>query len=358
MVSHGIAGSSGPEISSTSAPCAASVRPATGPAITRDRSSTRMPASGRSPLGHGFGAASPIFVIEISGNPASALACGVADHCVMRAHEGDDAAAGIGRGLERLAVPLHQRGLNRVTLRLAVQHLADGVAVMGKIGVQAHEAVAGFVDTGDRVPGRRRRLAVDAQITFAPAFDHGMAHIDRDVLRLAAAHLPDPGRRQPGRGDADLCGRGDAKRRRQLRLIAGQRERVERGSFAAGGGPDIGENFAGALHRRACLLDIPRNVARMERSEIRGPVYPWIMFPDCAARSGRRIPTDTKGHRCLRVIASAAKQSIALAQWRDGLLRCARNDDEILKTSHTDCHAPRPRKSEGSRQTFACLPDT
>ena len=80
MVSHGIAGSSGPEISSTSAPCAASVRPATGPAITRDRSSTRMPASGRSPSGQGFGAASPIFAIEISGNPASALACGVADH--------------------------------------------------------------------------------------------------------------------------------------------------------------------------------------------------------------------------------------------------------------------------------------
>ena len=39
-----------------------------------------MPASGRSPFGHGFGAASPIFSIEISGNPASALACGVADH--------------------------------------------------------------------------------------------------------------------------------------------------------------------------------------------------------------------------------------------------------------------------------------
>ncbi len=170
---------------------------------------------------------------------------------VMRTHEGDDAAAGIGRGLERFAVPLHQHGLNRITLRLAVQHRADGVAVMGKIGVQAHEAiVAGFVDAGDRVPGRRRRLAVDAQIAFAPAFDHGMAHIDRDVLPLAAAHFPDLGRRQPGRGDADLRGGGDAKRRRQLRLIAGQRERVERGSVAAGGGPDIAEDFSGALHQR------------------------------------------------------------------------------------------------------------
>ena len=39
-----------------------------------------LPASGRSPFGHGFGASSPIFVIEISGNPASAWAWGVADH--------------------------------------------------------------------------------------------------------------------------------------------------------------------------------------------------------------------------------------------------------------------------------------
>ena len=174
---------------------------------------------------------------------------------LMRAHEGDDAAAGIGRGLERFAVPLHQRGLNRVTLRLAVQHLADGVAVVREVGVQPHEAIiAGFVDSGDGVPGRRRRLAVDAQIAFAPAFNHGMAHIDRDVLHLAAAHFPDLGRRQPGRGDADLCGGCDAKRRWQLRLIAGQRERVEREGFAAGRGPDTAEDFSGGLHERVSSL--------------------------------------------------------------------------------------------------------
>ena len=212
-----------------------------------------MPASGRSPSGHGFGAASPIFSIEISGNSASALACGVADHSLVRAHHRDDAAAGIGRGLERLAVPLHQRGLHRVALRLAVQHLADGVAVMREIGVQPHEAPSrGLVDAGDRVPGRRRRLAVDAQITFAAAFDDGVAHVDGDVLRLAAAQFPDLGGGEPGRGDAGLRRGGDAKRRRQLRLLAGQRDRIERGGFAAGGGPDIGENFAGLC--MACLL--------------------------------------------------------------------------------------------------------
>ena len=63
MVSHGMAGRFGLVTSITSAPCAASVRPATGPAITRDRSSTRRPASGRSPAGHGRGSASPILLI-------------------------------------------------------------------------------------------------------------------------------------------------------------------------------------------------------------------------------------------------------------------------------------------------------
>jgi hypothetical protein len=52
--------------------------------------------------------------------------------------------------------------------------------------MQPHEApIAGPVDAGDRVPGRRRRLAVDAQVTLAAAFDNGMTDIDRDLLRLS-----------------------------------------------------------------------------------------------------------------------------------------------------------------------------
>ena len=120
---------------------------------------------------------------------------------------------GIGRGFERFAIPLHQRGLHVVALRLAAQNLADGVAVMPEIGVQPHEAlVAGPVDAGDLVPGRRRRLAVDAQVTLAAAFDHGVAHVDGDVLRLPAAQLPDLRRRQSGRSDACLRRGADAKR--------------------------------------------------------------------------------------------------------------------------------------------------
>ena len=94
---------------------------------------------------------------------------------LLRTHHRDHAAGGIGRGLERFGIPLQQGGLNGVALRLAVQDGADGVAVMPKVGVQPHEApVAGFVDPGDGIPGRRWRLAVDAQITLGAAFDDGM----------------------------------------------------------------------------------------------------------------------------------------------------------------------------------------
>ena len=105
--------------------------------------------------------------------------------------------------------------------------------------------IAGFVDAGDGVPGRRRRLAVDAQITLAAAFDDGMAHVDRDMLALPAAQFPDLRGGKACRGNAGLRRGGDAKRRRQLRLVAGQRDGIERGRIAAGGGPEIGENFAG-----------------------------------------------------------------------------------------------------------------
>ena len=170
---------------------------------------------------------------------------------MMRAHHRNHAAAGIGRGFKRFGVPLHQRGLNVIALWLAVQHLADGVAVMPEIGVQPHEAlIAGFVDPGNRVPGRRRRLAVDAQIALAAAFDDGMAHIDRDILRLPGAQLPYLRGGKSGRGNARLRRGGNAKRRRQLRFIPRQRDGVERGNVAASRCPEIGENFAGRLHGR------------------------------------------------------------------------------------------------------------
>src|SRR5713101_111119 len=103
--------------------------------------------------------------------------------------------------------------LFRSALRPAVQHLADGIAVMPEIGVQPHEAlIAGLVDSGDDIPGRRRRLAVDAQIALGAAFDDGVTHVDRDILALPAAQFPDLRGSEARRGDAGLRRGGDAKR--------------------------------------------------------------------------------------------------------------------------------------------------
>src|SRR5205823_12166808 len=125
------------------------------------------------------------------------------------------AACGIGRELESFAVPPHQGGLYVVAFRLALQHAADGGAVMREIGMQPHKAlIAGVVDPGDGVPRRWRRLAIDAQVTLAAALDDGMTHIDCDLLRLATAKLPDLRGRHCGRGNTGLCRDCHPKRRR------------------------------------------------------------------------------------------------------------------------------------------------
>ncbi len=77
-----------------------------------------------------------------------------------------------------------------------------------------------------------------------------MAHVDRDALGLSAARLPDLRSREACRGNAGLRGSGHAKRRRQLRLLSAQRDGIERGGVAAGGDPEIGQDFAGRLHGR------------------------------------------------------------------------------------------------------------
>ncbi len=168
---------------------------------------------------------------------------------LMRAHQRHHRAAGIGRGLEGLAVPLIERGLDFLALLLAAEHVADRGAMMLEIGVQPHEAfVARGVDAGGRIPGRRRRLAVDAQIALGAAFGRRMHHVDRDVLRLPAALFPDFGGGKPAGRDRGLRRGIDAKRRRQHRLGAGQRDGIERGGIAAGEGPEIGEDVARGLH--------------------------------------------------------------------------------------------------------------
>ena len=231
----------------TSAPCAASVRPATGPAITRDRSSTRTPASGRSPAGHGFGAglADLLDRDHAAVRPAPWRAARPTIRS-MRAHHRHHAAAGIGRGLERLGVPLHQCGLNR--RRAPACSSAPCRRRRGDAGNWCAAARSGGRGSCKcrrshprSAPAACRRRADNARCGIRPR----VSHVDRDLLRLPAARLPDLRGGKSGRGNAGLRRGGDAKRRRQLRLVAGQRDVVERGWIAAGGGPDIGQNFLG-----------------------------------------------------------------------------------------------------------------
>jgi hypothetical protein len=116
--------------------------------------------------------------------------------------------------------------------------------------MQPHKAlIAGVVDPGDDVPRRWRRLAIDAQVTLAAALDNGMTHIDCDLLRLAAAKLPDLRGGHCSRGNTGLRRGCHAKGRRQLRFFARQRDGLERARITARRCPEMGQNFLRRLHR-------------------------------------------------------------------------------------------------------------
>ena len=75
--------------------------------------------------------------------------------------------------------------------------------MMREIGVQADEtAIARPVNAGDGIPGRRRRLVIDAQIALAAAFGDGVSQVDRDLLALSAAQFPETRSGKSSRGDA------------------------------------------------------------------------------------------------------------------------------------------------------------
>ena len=142
----------------TSAPCAASVRPHTGPAMTRVRSSTRTPLSGRSPGGSGCGGASPMRSIENAGRPATARPCGCASHSANERVAVTTSPASRRRGLERFRLPAVERLLHRGAVVLAAEQLEHAVAVMRKIRVQAHPApVAAAIEPRRSCPTARAR---------------------------------------------------------------------------------------------------------------------------------------------------------------------------------------------------------
>ncbi len=162
-----------------------------GPAMTRVRSSTRMPESGRSAprgSGRGWSIADPGDLEQRQ--PRHRLALRMRGPLGRRAHHGGDQPGLGGRRLEFLALPFHQRRLHRLALVVAAQQLQHAVAMMRKVGVQAHRAaVARTIDAGDLVPRRIRaacrRCACSARCgTRRP---HGACRRQRSACAWRAA---------------------------------------------------------------------------------------------------------------------------------------------------------------------------
>ena len=107
---------------------------------------------------------------------------------------------------------------------------------MGKICVQPDEpSVTSAVHTRDGVPCRRRRLARDAQITLAPTFGNGMAHVDEHILHFLAPGAPEFSSGEAHGGDDDLRSGGNAERRWQLWLVGAPDQPVRAGAKTEGG---------------------------------------------------------------------------------------------------------------------------
>ena len=98
--------------------------------------------------------------------------------------QGRDHHSGLGGLLlEREGIPPFERLRHGIAVMSAFEKGEDAFAVMGKIGVEAHEAaVAARIKAGDLVPSLGRRLTVDAQIALAAKLDRGVTPIDADRL--------------------------------------------------------------------------------------------------------------------------------------------------------------------------------
>ena len=101
---------------------------------------------------------------------------------VMRTHQRHHSTAGIGRGLERFAVPSHQGGLDIVALRLASEDLAHGRAMMGEVPAQPAEKRPGIPHWAALVAPRWWPLAAGTSL---------IALVTTGVM-LAAGHSPLP----------------------------------------------------------------------------------------------------------------------------------------------------------------------
>ena len=216
---------------STSAPCAARVRPQTGPAITRVRSSTLSPSKGRDASGgNGVGGASPMRSMRSGGSSAAVAApCPCASHSAkLRMAVTQRPAAAAASSKSRPAQP---PSAARTAARVPSQRRRRstparwcGKLVCSRTTLPSPQRIG----AGDGVPRVRRLRAVQPQVVLAVELQRRVPHVDpRRLLRTAAP--PMNGRRRcRHRRHRGLRRGADAEGGGQRRLLAGQRNRAER----------------------------------------------------------------------------------------------------------------------------------
>ena len=246
MTSGSIDGRCGAVMSSTSAPCAASVRPtyragddarqieylqAGKRTLRRDERVWRRVAD---------------FLDGEQRQLGDRLALRVAIPFSERAACSDDEACFGGRSFERLGGHAVERPLDGGFVVRHAEELEQSAAMMRQIGVQpCPAAVAAAVKPGEVVVIFVIRFAVDAQITLAAKFDRRRAHIDADALPAAATQPPDLGRRERRSPDRRLGRRPDRKGRRQDRLSASEENVIQARSIETRAPPQAGKHIHG-----------------------------------------------------------------------------------------------------------------
>ena len=221
--------------------------------MTRVRSSTRTPASGRSPDGRGRGGASPIFSIEntrqLRNRAALVVRVPFGEGARHRDNQSSFGAAAVSN------VSACQPSSARCTASreyVAAEQLQHAIAMMRKIRVQPHPTpVAAAIKSGDLVPDLPRRFALDAHVALAAKFDRRVAHVDADLLLPPGTQLPQLGRGKCGCRDARLRGNADGERGGERGLGAGQRHCVERGIGLARMPPQRGKGVLGIFRKNS-----------------------------------------------------------------------------------------------------------
>ena len=176
------------------------------------------------------------------------------DHLAVRVRipfvkvaHGSDHDIGVGAGLlevERL--PFCERGIDlralRGRARGQAEHVQGAIAMVGKVGVHAHPAIAALVETGELVP-HFGRVSVDRVV--AGAFERGVRHVHRDALLHAIARLAERCGSQRGGGDARLRGAANGERGRQHRVRPGEVCLLQMGCVERSVGPNGAQHRAG-----------------------------------------------------------------------------------------------------------------